>query len=103
MSFILFNDVPCNSQFAAVPICPYGVGSSLQYLTGCSVDPYIIQGMFEQLIPQEDYISCFDFLDGALSEPIWNSDETALMVNVELTRYTYTFNLSPTVSSDASP
>ncbi|MEM7794547.1 MAG: hypothetical protein AAF579_08845 [Cyanobacteria bacterium P01_C01_bin.118] len=78
------------------PSGTYIVLKSQSGLLGCSVHPYIVQGLFEQRLYQEDYVSCFNFLDTKIAKTTWNSDETNLTVSVEATgEDEYTFNLTP--------
>ena len=65
-------------------------------LLGCSVHPYITYGLFEQRVYQEEYVSCFDFLDAEILTSSWNSDETLL--TIELEDVSHTFELKPTAT-----
>ncbi|MEM0982279.1 MAG: hypothetical protein AAGH78_18675, partial [Cyanobacteria bacterium P01_H01_bin.58] len=64
-------------------------------LLGCSVYPYVIQGIFEHRILQEDnYVFCFRPLESDSVEAVrWNPDETQLMLTVD--QEDYIFELAP--------
>ncbi|MEO1094701.1 MAG: hypothetical protein AAFX01_07350 [Cyanobacteria bacterium J06638_28] len=68
-------------------------------LLGCSVHPYVIQGVLEHHIDQEDnYVFCFMPLDSDSVEAVrWSPDETQLTLTVDEDEYT--FELIPLTSS----
>lgn len=52
--------------------------------------------MFDRLIQQENYVSCFNFLDAKFVKTTWNSDETNFTVRVkDAGEVEYTFRATP--------
>ncbi len=74
-------------------------------LLGCSVRPYIIQGLFEQQVYREDnYIHCFTPFIPSGSTPVddvrWSPDETQLILTID--QEDYIFELMPLPTSSSS-
>lgn len=72
-------------------------------LLGCSVHPYVIQGITEHLVFQEDnFIHCFTFLDERPIKPrpvdavSWSPDEAQLILTID--QEDYSFELAPTTA-----
>ena len=69
-------------------------------ILGCSVYPYVVHGVFEQLIHQQDHTICFPFLESKILKTTWSDDETKFTVSIKNPHgleesEDYTFKITP--------